>query len=145
MRVVWRLNSKIRPTTKKRGGCLNRCSGLLFFFFTSKNKNTFISRCVKFVQKPPVRKKRFEPRRNDFFFLPHHVIFPKAISEDKCRGKGRAIVWLYENPPHPTPPIPEPLPVCEESHCGPNTVLILLLRGVGVRRDKSIFSSALLN
>lgn len=30
-----------------------------------------------------------------------------------------------------TPPLPKPLPVYEESHCGPNTVLILLLRGVG--------------
>lgn len=32
----------------------------------------------------------------------HHVFFPpKAISEDKYRGKGRSIVWLYGNPPQP--------------------------------------------
>lgn len=66
--------------------------------------------------------------------------FPKPFQKTSTGGRDAPLFGYME-----IPPTPKPLPVCEESHCGPNTVLILLLRGVGVWRDKSIFSSALLN
>lgn len=59
--------------------------------------------CINFVQKLQLVTTM---EKLVFFFL--SCIFPKAISEDKYRGKGRTIVWLYGNPP-----TSKPLPVYE--------------------------------
>lgn len=61
--------------------------------------------CINFVQKLVVQLVTTMEKLG-FFFL--SCIFPKAISEDKYRGKGRSIVWLYGNPP-----TSKPLPVYE--------------------------------
>lgn len=60
--------------------------------------------CKNFVQKLVVQ--LVTTMEKLVFFL--IMIFPKAISEDKYRGKGRSIVWLYGNSP-----TPKPLPVYE--------------------------------
>lgn len=87
-----------------------------------------------------------QPKGN-YFFSSWFLFLPQSHFRRQVQGEGGPPLFSYMeiNPPPHTPCTPKPLPVCEESHCGPNTVLILLLRGVGVHRDKSIFSSALLN
>lgn len=64
------------------------------------------------------------------FFLSCIYFHPEAISD--TGGREAPLFSYMEIIPHPLlppPPRPKPLPGLEERHCGPNTVLILLLGG----------------
>lgn len=84
--------------------------------------------CINF-QKPMVW---MVTTRQKLVFFSHHVFSPKPFQKTST-GEGTLhclVIWKSPDQPHP-----HPLGVCEESHCGPNTVLILLLRGVrGTKR-----------
>lgn len=120
MRVASRLNSEIRPTTRVR-----LQNGIYFM------TQIFSVAPFKDDHRPLLR---MTPHKNFVHTLvgynhgesgvfSHHG-FPPEPFQKTSTGEGTLHCLVIWKSPHP-----HLLPVYEQSHCGPNTVLILLLRG----------------